>query len=59
MKILIDYKPPCNIDILSKYGTIEYESENMTIVVLNTNESIETIKKIDGVAMAYKDGLFS
>ena len=59
MRILIDYKPPYNIDILSRYGSIEYESKNMTIVVLNTNESIENIKKIEGVSMVYMDRLFS
>lgn len=55
MKILIDYKPPCNIDILSEHGTIDYISKIMSIVVLETNKSIDDIKEIDGVVNAYED----
>lgn len=55
MKILIDYKPPCSKEILSSYGNLEYISKNLTIVVLETNKSIQEIKKINGVVTAYEE----
>ena len=55
MKVLVDYRHPCDKEILSRYGTIEYESKNMTIVVLDTKETLETIQGIHGVRLAREE----